>query len=44
MVTYLIPVVGLFLGAVILGEILIWQIAAGGTVTIGGIVLVNLKP
>jgi drug/metabolite transporter (DMT)-like permease len=44
MVTYLIPVVGLVLGVAILDEALSWRLAAGGFLTVGGMVLVNLNP
>jgi drug/metabolite transporter (DMT)-like permease len=44
MVTYLIPVVGLLLGVLVLDETLSWRLVAGGLLTIGGTVLVNIKP
>jgi drug/metabolite transporter (DMT)-like permease len=44
MVTYLIPVVGLLLGVVLLDEALSSRLVVGGSLTIGAMVLVNLKP
>jgi len=44
MVTYLIPIVGLALGVLVLNEALSWRLVAGGLLTIGGTVMVNIKP
>lgn len=42
LVAYMLPVVGLVLGAAFLGEIVDWRIAAGSGLVIGGIVLAGL--
>jgi drug/metabolite transporter (DMT)-like permease len=43
LVTYLIPVVGVLLGATVLGEPLSWRLLAGGALIAGGIVLINWR-
>jgi drug/metabolite transporter (DMT)-like permease len=42
LVTYVLPVIGLTLGAVFLGEVIDWHIAAGSVLVIGGIVLASV--
>ncbi|MBV9279400.1 MAG: EamA family transporter [Chloroflexi bacterium] len=42
LVTYVLPVVGLSLGAIFLGETVDWRILAGSALVIAGIVLANL--
>jgi len=43
MVTYVIPVVGLLLGAVFEREVIDAQLLAGSALIIGGVALVNLR-
>ncbi len=43
MVTYVMPLVGLLLGAIFLGESLGWQTLIGGALIVIGIMLVNMK-
>lgn len=38
-VTYVIPIIGLALGIVVLGESLTWNLPVGGAVTIAGILI-----
>jgi drug/metabolite transporter (DMT)-like permease len=42
LVTYVLPVMGLTLGAIFLGEVIDWHIAAGSVLVIGGIVLASV--
>jgi drug/metabolite transporter (DMT)-like permease len=42
-VAYLMPVVGIILGALVLSEAISWTLAIGTALVIGGIALVNLK-
>jgi drug/metabolite transporter (DMT)-like permease len=44
LVTYIFPVVGLFLGVVFLGEAAGLRLVAGSLLVVAGIVMVNLKP
>ena len=44
LVTYLVPVVAVALGALLLGEHISWHLVAGGALIIGGIALVNARP
>jgi len=37
LVTYLVPVIAVLLGAIVLGEVITWQALAGGLLVIGGI-------
>jgi drug/metabolite transporter (DMT)-like permease len=43
-VTYLIPVVGVTVGVVFLGEDLTWRLFVGGLLIIVGVATVNLRP
>lgn len=43
LVTYLMPVVGLVLGAVVLGEPTDWRLLAGTALVVGGIAIVNAR-
>lgn len=43
LVTYLVPVIAVLLGAVLLDEIVTWQALFGGLLVIGGIVTINLQ-
>ncbi len=43
MVTYVIPIVGLLLGAVFEHEIIDWELIVGGILIIGGVALVSLR-
>ncbi|HZU13711.1 MAG TPA: DMT family transporter [Chloroflexota bacterium] len=43
LVTYVVPAVGLVLGAVFLSEVIGWRVLAGAVLIIGGIVLAGLK-
>lgn len=42
LVTYLQPVVGVVLGAAVLGEVIDWRVAAGAALVVGGVALVNV--
>lgn len=42
--TYAMPIVAVILGALVLGEVLKWQVAVGGTFILSGIALVNRRP
>ncbi len=44
LVTYVFPVVGVFLGIIFLGEQLSWNMVTGSLLVVGGIVVVNWKP
>ena len=44
LVTYVFPVVGMFLGLIFLNEPLTWNMIAGAILVVGGIVVVNRKP
>jgi drug/metabolite transporter (DMT)-like permease len=44
MVTYVLPVIGLILGVIFLGEKADWRLVLGSALVVGGIVVVNLKP
>ncbi|HSD85721.1 MAG TPA: DMT family transporter [Anaerolineae bacterium] len=44
LVTYVFPVVGMFLGLIFLQEPLTWNMIAGAVLVVGGIVVVNRKP
>jgi len=44
LVTYIFPVVGVFLGIIFLNEQPSWNMVFGSLLVIGGIVVVNLKP
>jgi drug/metabolite transporter (DMT)-like permease len=41
LVTYLVPVIAVFLGAIVLGEVLTWQALVGGLCVFAGIILIN---
>jgi drug/metabolite transporter (DMT)-like permease len=41
LVTYVFPLVGVALGVIFLGEALTWQLAAGGSLVVGGVAVVN---
>jgi len=43
MVTFMFPVVALFLGIVFLGEVLDWQLVAGGGLVISSLLIVNFN-
>ena len=43
LVTYVMPIMAVILGAIVLSELLTWQVFAGGALILGGIVLVNRK-
>jgi len=43
MVTYVLPLVGVILGAIFLKEQLYWQVLLGGAMIISGIAIVNIK-
>ena len=43
LVTYVMPIVAVLLGAIVLDEVLKWQAFAGGALILGGIALVNRK-
>jgi drug/metabolite transporter (DMT)-like permease len=43
LVTYVFPVVGMFLGLIFLSEPLTWNMIVGATLVVGGIVVVNRK-
>ena len=42
-VAYVMPVVGIILGALVLSEAISWNLAIGTVLVIGGIALVNIK-
>ena len=44
LVTYVFPVVGMFLGLIFLNEALTWNMIVGAALVVGGIVVVNRKP
>ena len=44
LVTYVVPVFGVTLGAIVLSEPLDWRLFAGLVLIVGGIILVNQKP
>jgi drug/metabolite transporter (DMT)-like permease len=44
LVTYVFPVVGVFLGIILLNEEPSWNMISGSLLVIGGIVVVNLRP
>ena len=44
LVTYVFPVVGVFLGIIFLSEPLTWNMIAGSVLVVGGIAVVNWKP
>ena len=44
LVTYVFPVVGMFLGLIFLSEPLTWNMIVGAILVVGGIVVVNRKP
>jgi drug/metabolite transporter (DMT)-like permease len=44
LVTYVFPVVGMFLGLIFLNEPLTWNMMVGAALVVGGIVVVNRKP
>jgi drug/metabolite transporter (DMT)-like permease len=44
LVTYIFPIVGVFLGIIFLNEQPSWNMIIGSLLVIGGIVVVNLKP
>lgn len=44
LVTYIFPVVGVFLGIIFLNEQPSWNMVIGSLLVVGGIVVVNLKP
>lgn len=44
LVTYVFPVVGMFLGLIFLNEPLTWNMIVGAALVVGGIVVVNRKP
>ena len=44
LVTYVFPVVGMFLGMIFLNEPLTWNMIVGASLVVGGIVVVNRKP
>jgi drug/metabolite transporter (DMT)-like permease len=44
LVTYIFPIVGVFLGIIFLNEQPSWNMVIGSLLVIGGIVVVNLKP
>ncbi len=44
LVTYVFPVVGMFLGLIFLSEPLTWNMIVGAALVVGGIVVVNRKP
>ena len=41
LVTYLVPVIAVLLGAIVLGEVITWQTLTGGLLVISGIVILN---
>jgi drug/metabolite transporter (DMT)-like permease len=43
MVTYVVPIVGVTLGVVFLGEILEWRLLAGTGLVVAGIAVVGLR-
>jgi drug/metabolite transporter (DMT)-like permease len=43
MVTYIIPAVGLALGAIVLNEVIDWRLLVGAALIFAGIAIVNLK-
>ncbi len=43
LVTYVFPVVGLFLGILLLGEVADWHLIVGSLLVVSGIAIVNLK-
>jgi drug/metabolite transporter (DMT)-like permease len=44
LVTYVFPVVGVFLGILFLNEVLTWNMIVGSVLVVGGIVVVNWRP
>jgi drug/metabolite transporter (DMT)-like permease len=42
LVTYMMPIVGLTLGAVVLSEVIDWRILVGSMLVVGGVVLASL--
>ncbi len=44
LVTYVFPVVGVFLGMIFLNEALTWNMIIGSVLVVGGIVVVNRRP
>ncbi len=44
LVTYIFPIVGVFLGIIFLNEQPSWNMVIGSLLVVGGIVIVNLKP
>ena len=44
LVTYVFPVVGVFLGIIFLNEVLTWNMIIGSVLVVGGIVVVNRRP
>ena len=44
LVTYIFPIVGVFLGIIFLNEQPSWNMIIGSLLVIGGIIVVNLKP
>jgi len=44
LVTYIFPIVGVFLGIIFLNEQPSWNMVIGSLLVVGGIVVVNLKP
>ena len=44
LVTYVFPVVGVFLGIIFLNEALTWNMIIGSVLVVGGIVVVNRRP
>ena len=42
--TLLVPIIGLALGVLILDEVLTWQLALGGMITVTGVAIIIREP